>query len=364
MIEFKGECGHLIKARDDDVGKVVRCPYCGKDSCVVRPEADDLGGLLGEMERTGEYDKRATRSLRKEHRAKKKAAAVEAGATDPVDVIKKMIYIAVAVIVIAVAWSQAVKIIRKLPDTNERFSHLSGGGTEATPTPTPTPQNRLGLLTTRLDAAQQGVFVTSIPAGCDVYVVSDWDTRSSIVRAAGADFNARTDTALRLPVARHFVAVAVRLNRADLMKLPGYPELRRRIERDDYTNADLESYFVRDGSIATRVDRRGGSRCLVRVFDVRVDARSWRQVTALFLPDEPLSRMVTRLPKRVAYGFNVDDVRRELTFYQVDRKDHDAIIEALRRIGSVVYAPGGGASARSFRIDPDSGALTSVELAP
>lgn len=367
MIEFKGECGHLIKARDEDVGKIVRCSYCGGES-LVAPAAggggDDFNGLLNEVERTGEYDKDATKTLRKQHRAQKRAAAIEAGATDPVEVIKKMIYVAIAIVVIAIAWSQAVKIIESLPTTDDRISGVAGG--EATPTPSPTAapggSGARGLLTTRLDTQQQGVYVTSVPASCDVYIVENWDERSSIINAPSADYNTRTNSAVRLPDDRRFIAVAIRLSHSELMSMPDYPQLRRRIERDDYTLADLESFFVRDGSVATRVEDRNGSKYLVRVFDVRVSPRLWLQVTALFLPDGPIESLVENLPNRDNYGFNESDVKRELAFYQVDAGDHDAIIKALHRIGLVIYDPTDGSAARSFRIDLESGALTSVAM--
>jgi len=366
MIEFKGECGHLIKARDEDVGKIVRCSYCGGESLVAPPAGagDDFGGLLNEVERTGEYDKHATKTLRKQHRAKKKAAAIEAGATDPVEVIKKMIYVAMAIVAIAIAWSYAVKVIRSLPDSDHRIAGSAGSETTPTPSPTAAPSGAgmRGLLTTRLDAQQQGVYVTSVPANCDIYIMDNWDERSSIINAPSADYNTRTNAAIRLPDGRRFVAVAIRLNHSELMNMPDYPQLRRRIERDDYTIADLEAFFVRDGSVATRVDDRNGSKYLVRVFDVRVSSRLWQQVTALFLPDCPIESLVKKLPARVNYGFNEADVKRELAFYQVDAKDHDAIIKALHRIGLVTYDPLDGSSARSFRIDLDSGALTSVAL--
>ena len=55
MIEFKGECGHTIRAKDDDAGKVVRCSYCGKEAQVPEEE-DELDFLLTEVERTGDFD--------------------------------------------------------------------------------------------------------------------------------------------------------------------------------------------------------------------------------------------------------------------------------------------------------------------
>ena len=38
MIEFKAECGHTIRAKDEDVGKVVRCAYCGREAQVPEDE--------------------------------------------------------------------------------------------------------------------------------------------------------------------------------------------------------------------------------------------------------------------------------------------------------------------------------------
>jgi len=53
MIVFKAECGHTVRAKDEDAGGVVRCSYCGRNAKV--PETDDtsLDLLLGEIEQTG-----------------------------------------------------------------------------------------------------------------------------------------------------------------------------------------------------------------------------------------------------------------------------------------------------------------------
>ena len=50
MIEFKAECGHTIRARDEDEGKVVRCSYCGRETQVPISEPDDLDSLFSEVE--------------------------------------------------------------------------------------------------------------------------------------------------------------------------------------------------------------------------------------------------------------------------------------------------------------------------
>jgi len=370
MIEFKGECGHMIRARDEDVGQVVRCSYCGHESLVTPPAGDGMGGLLDEVERTGTYDARATRAQRKQHKAQTKGTAVQGGPADPFDVIKKMIYVAIAIVVIALAWNLTTDFLR---EQQQKDRHMAGPG-RSTPGPsspggrpnenqTDSRQNRgKGLLTTRLDSQQQGVYVTSIPSRLSVYALESWDHRQEFMTTEGASLNIRTDTSVRFTPGDHYIAVAIRVNHPELMDEPGFPELRRRIESGDYQPAVLDSFFAMDGSIATRVEQRADSLYLVRVFEQKVPARGWKQVTALFLASRPISSLVEKLPDREQYGFDDEIARGELEFYKVPPEDHDAIITALKRIGRVVYAPEDSADHRVFRVDLEDGMLTSYQL--
>lgn len=368
MIEFKGECGHTIRARDEDAGKAVRCSYCGKESQVVVKPTDGLDGLLDQVERTGELDPEATKAERRRHRAQLRAKRRQAGAPDPFDIIKKMVLVAAAIILGIIVWTKGVEIIRSLPDPRDRGG--SRTTVDATPTPgaaTPTPQpvhTGLGLLTTRLDPLDQGVYVTSAPAGADIYSLSEWDRASPILDAPNADHGIKTNAPIRFEPGQRIIAVAVRVNDPDLMRYPEYEELRRRIESNSLGRDTLRNYFQPDESIATRVEKRRGAPFIVRVFALDIASREWRQVTALFLPRVDVDLAVDFLTGGNNYGFDRTEIIRELTHYRVPAEDHESLIEALRRVGAMSYFVEETSTYRIFRIDLVDGFLTSATLSP
>ena len=106
MIEFKAECGHTIRAKDEDEGKVVRCSYCGREAQVPQNDADDLDFMFADLESAG--SKATTSPSRKTRRAMKRRPKVMRseegeGGFNPFAVTLKMIYAALIIIVIIVA---------------------------------------------------------------------------------------------------------------------------------------------------------------------------------------------------------------------------------------------------------------------
>ena len=71
MIEFKAECGHTVRAKDEDAGKVVRCSYCGREAPVPSKgeDRDELEYLFSEVEKTGVYEAQSGRERRRRMRA-------------------------------------------------------------------------------------------------------------------------------------------------------------------------------------------------------------------------------------------------------------------------------------------------------
>jgi hypothetical protein len=374
MIEFKGQCGHIIRARDEDAGKVVRCPYCGRDAAVAAPAGDEAGALLDAVERTGHFDAVATRQGQKQARTnqKRKAATGENGdkrpanaPLDPFAVTMKMIYVAAIVIVVAVAWKYGSMAVNKLKNAplitggTPKPSTVPVSGPSATTAPS---DSKFGLLSERLNPDQEGVYVSSVPAGAMVFSVPRAGGDASMVEDASADRNMETNHPLRLTPGRHSVAIAVRVNHPALMELPGYAEVRRKIESDEFdSRLLLNSFFVPDRATDSRVMRVRGLRHIVRAYEVDVPARTWMPVTALFLPREKLTAILPHLSRTAAYGFDEPQVRSELGFYGVPPAEQADVLDALRRLGKVSYQTEADGPYRLFQINLRDGALISEE---
>ncbi|HNO78649.1 MAG TPA: hypothetical protein PKN33_11365 [Phycisphaerae bacterium] len=371
MIEFKGECGHTIRARDEDSGRIVRCSYCGKEALVTRQAQDDLDVLFDQVEQTGSYDAQATRVGQKFHKAKARqekriAAGKPAQAFDPFDIAMKMTYVAVIIILIFVG----VKYVPGLYET------LTGGDSGETPIEQaehtesdnnhqPAPQSRKGLLTESLNSQQEGVYVSSVPSGAGIYHLPKTSVTGSILDDPMANKNMRTNRSLRLNPGQHTIAVAIRINDSKLMNLEGYEDLRRKIEDNDPgRDRDVMEYFVPDGSVATRVEKLRGALHLVRVFECEVDSQTWESTTALFLPRSlGPKEIVDALPRQETFGYKDAEVQSELGFYQVSRTDMTYVETALKRVGVFSYKNADG-TYRLFSIDPATGAVISRRINP
>ena len=65
MIEFKADCGHTVRAKDENAGGVVRCSYCGKETQVPESGGDELDFLFRDLEQGEEVSRKARRKRRK-----------------------------------------------------------------------------------------------------------------------------------------------------------------------------------------------------------------------------------------------------------------------------------------------------------
>lgn len=350
MIEFKGECGHTIRAKDEDAGKVVRCSYCGREAPVPDEREDKLDFLLNEVERTGEYE-----SPRKKRRVEHKPA-VDKGATvrarsdfNPFAVALKMCYVAIIITVVIVAgkfgYKQWINFDRK-----ERVAEVVPKTTESqTPGDASRPQTSLessahGLLWPKLPVNQSGIYVNSVPLSATVYVrdaKENFDT--SIVKSSNVRAKVPAGRQISLSPGQYEVAVAVKMTNPKLMELDGYREARRRLEnprtRKDEQVQVLNEYFLPDRASRVAVETLSDySRVIVRYYDVEVVKHSWTPETALFLPRMlELSELVKCLPGKAVMGFDHEAVRMELDYCGVPQHDQQFVIDALSQVGMVPY---------------------------
>ena len=345
MIEFKGECGHTIRAKDDDAGKVVRCSYCGKEAQVPEEE-DELDFLLTEVERTGDFDPPKSRRRTKPRPSPAAGPPIRPKSDfNPFSVALKMCYAALIVTVLIVVGKGVYK--RVVVDASPK-AHESGPlgpvkpGAGAAEPQAPAGDTERGLLTTRLNLNESGIYVTSVPVGAEVYVRDAKNAGdTNILKDQNIRHRCRAGEPVQLGAGTYEVGVSLQFTDPGLMSLPGYGELREAIEfkTDESAGEKLEKYFIHHGQqrvdLGTLADQ---SRVIVMYYNVEVDRNSWTPCTALFLPARsPLSELMTYLPKNKSFGFDVEAVRGELSFYKVPVEDQTFILDTLARIGMVPY---------------------------
>jgi len=358
MIEFKGECGHTIRAKDEDAGKVVRCSYCSAEAKVPHRTDGRLDSLLNEVERTGEYDPvKKPWFAPKPSVPKTPPASVRTGprtGSSLFSVVLKMCYAAIIIVVLVIVGRASYRYwivgerVGRTAETEQKDMDL--------PISPPAPQEQIvpesparvssarGLLRPKLRPNQNGVFFQSVPPGATVYVRSARDvSNASILKDVRTRTKVTAGTPINLAAGRYQVAVAMRITNRELMRLPGYPEARRKLE-DPSTGKDrrveaLEDYFLPDRATRIVVETLSDfSQVIVRHYEVEVVQKHWTPETALFLPRNlTLSELVACLPTEKAFGYDADEVRTELAFREVPPEDQPLIIEALLRIGMIPY---------------------------
>ena len=97
MIEFKAECGHTVRARDEDAGGVVRCSYCGKPANVPEETGDELDFLFNDIDQPDELPRSRRKRGRKKARTKRARAP---GAFNPFAVVLKLCYAALLIAIV------------------------------------------------------------------------------------------------------------------------------------------------------------------------------------------------------------------------------------------------------------------------
>ncbi len=368
MIEFKAECGHTVRARDEDAGGVVRCSYCGRNAPVPDNVDSDLDFLFREIEETGETDKSARRP-RKRKRKRGARTAGPRGGFDPFAVVLKLCYLAGLVIIVYLVVQKAVM---PLVRGEKPIALFSGSNTKKPPPPAETTRRRHeGRRTAGLvgNARIAGLYIASIPTGATAYVIeaSRAPTTGRIGSLQGVR-QIQTDGAVsRLPDGDYVVEVTLPWHDKRLSKYADYWTFRRSIEKatDAERRRLLEAYFIPDDAVDAFVYTTEEQIYLVRQYHATVRHDRSKGVQALFLPRilrasgvgftiEPL--VANYAPKEQRYNFDEEVVFNELAYYGVLTMDRRLIVEALHRMGVITYVTPDGAT-RLFRIGIDDGAF-------
>lgn len=381
MIVFKAECGHTVRAKDEDAGGVVRCSYCGRNAKVPETEDANLDFLLDEIEQTGTPVKERKRRWRLLPRRRIVRDLQKERSFDPFSIILRLCYFALLVTIVIVV---ARKFVMPMFDAEERARRL-GAASVAVTTPSGEPTTTApvgrregpGLIT---ESSLGGLYVSSTPKGAEVLVVEESKAPASgrINRSASSS-TLRTDGIISgIADGKYVVEVAFPWNDPSLSdprlsNHQGYMNFRRSIERasDVQRKQLVDDYFIPDEASDAFVAETDERIYFIRQYrGVSVFQHQSKGVRSLFLPRlgqregrpfsiEPL--VVSYIPDVRAYAFDEVHARNELNYYGVPETDMRFVIEALTRIGVIPY-PTGDKRLRMFKIDIHDGVFTARVL--
>ncbi len=349
MIEFKADCGHTVRARDEDAGKKVKCSYCGVDTPVPGQSPDDLDFLFNEIDESGPPAAAVPR--RRRGRRAAPFSQVARGDT-PMGLAAKFVYAVVLLGIIFVvfkqfawpalsSWSSA-PAKRLTPETSESAE--------------PEPRHRTARTTTNgligLDVGRGGLYLASFPPAATAYYVNaqSMDKPGRVADVRGCQ-RVLTDAQVNTAEDTYTVEVAFAWNSPNLTHYDGYSEFRRQLEnappasarstdgaksRDDLAN----EWFLKDGADRVMVVETDDQMYIVRQFhNVRVRQDRWTAVRVLFIPADitaqALTTKVVQIPTQ--YSFDEEYVRGELQYYAVPAADRMYVLDLLKRIGVMPY---------------------------
>jgi len=349
MIEFKAECGHTVRARDEDAGGVVRCSYCGKQANVPQDSAEALDLLLGEAGALTAKERALPRRRRSMRGLFPKRGML--GGFDPFPIIIRMCYFALLLSVIIVITNMF--ILPLFRDKGAKPAATQGGEPVSVRRQRPDQDTARATDKGYLHRPQgfSGLFVTSTPPGATVYVLNAPETSppGRIHREKGVQVFRTGAPSPRLGDGSFIVEVAMPWNDPNLKRYAGYTEFRRELERGSLNQKRMivEDYFIPDEAVAVFFEEAEDQKYIVRQYR-GIDCQNNRltSVRALFLPRirqgdgpefavEPL--VINYIPDAVNYAFDERDVSDELEYYGVSGADRPWVIKALGRIGIMPY---------------------------
>ena len=368
MIEFKAECGHTVRAKDRDAGRIVRCSYCGKETSVPDDHEDDgLDFLFQEVERSSEYPAIQEKPGRRRTKPGSTKRRKTPRSFNPFAIALKMVYAAALIIVVVVVAQGCVIPLFQPEDGSGPVASVSPKRSTSVaedehppPASVESPDRKkrkgrdkraIGGLIGGMEG-NHGLYISSMPADARVFYIAeskigtDLGFRDRITRVKGC---LRTETNVQLPhitQTTYVVEVQVPWNHASLSKYPGYTEFRRSIQHapDAECRRRVEQYFLPDRADEVLVDKSEGQILIVRRYrGIEVRENHWATVRALFLPKVmvgggtgfDLECITGHLPRRESYMFNADHVNAELSYHKVPVSQHNAVREVLEKIGTV-----------------------------
>ena len=358
MIEFKADCGHTVRAKNEDEGKTVRCSYCGHEAQVPMQQVvdKDLDFLFREIEQQGEGSEGAARPKSKKPRrsvASSSFPSVSGGGNDVFGWAMKMVYAAVLLMILIVVGKMYVMPL------------LSNSKAQDSPPPPPAENqpttdfaagnSSTGMgLQFGLPAGVTGIYVDSVPPGARLFVSKQADAGSSVEGFASkilgipqSDCNKKTRDILQLNEAGKYVVVCtLPINHAGLKPYPNYRQFRQAVEEGHAERFPVERFLQPDRAAASATLEFRDEFLVYRVYEVDVAPNQWSQVVALFLPPVAIKDTVAYLPFEKIYNFDVSEARSEMSYYEFNATDQSFLIQALERVGGMAYnkaEPGGSA---------------------
>ncbi len=347
MIEFKAECGHTVRAKDEEAGGVVRCSYCGRQANVPQPQDEALDSLFDELQRAPDLAVATGPKLRARRRFLKKRRP---GAFNPFPIILRMCYAALLVSIVIIVVNKFLIPVwkggRSASVTASKPAEVQPKRQRATSSEAPKPADK-GLLNRSQTA---GLYVVSTPPGATVYCITGTDASPGgrIHRLGGCIVHGSAGSPQRVSDGTYIVEVAFPWNDQALKRYHGYTEFRRALERapENQRNKLVEEFFIPDEASVVMFDQSDEQKYIVRQYrgiEVR-DGRS-NGVRSLFLPkiatpDDGFSieeLVVNYMPETHNYAFDDRHVCEELEYYGVREVDQPWMIQALSRIGIMPY---------------------------
>ncbi len=373
MIEFKAECGHTVRAKDEDAGGMVRCSYCGQSAAVPDEQGDSLDFLFDDADEKGETI--ATKRKRRPRPGTRPKRARRPGEFNPFPIVVKLIYAAVLIsIVIYVGKTWVLPLIREggvVARSNDGsqppIKRLTREERNANRPRTPR-TNRPGFIARE---KLSGLFVKPTPPGASVYYIPQSKAPDE-GRIQGLPGTLQIRSDVNFPIVgddSYVVEVVFPWNHPSLTTYRNYTEFRRAISEasDRQRRRLLEEYFIPDEASDFFVAQTPEQIFLVRQYrDVLVRNKRTKGVRALFLPrivtsddDESFSieeLVANYIPKTDAYFFDEKHVLNELEFYGVLASDQSFVVRALERIGVIPYRTPDG-RIRLFKIGLEDGSF-------
>ncbi len=377
MIEFKADCGHTVRARDEDAGGVVECSYCGRNVAIPESGSADVDFLFNEVQQPAEPEEGG----RQRRRRKKKPLFAEKkkkpGEFNPFAVALRLCYAAALIIIVVLIGK---KFVVPMFDPQKRAQMLSGASPSAAPSEREEAsakaaprQHELGLIR---DSKVTGLWVASTPPGAIAWCIpqSKAPTSGRIHQIAGVIQTRTNDELKQLADGQYLVEMALAWNDPSLKSYPGYTEFRHKLSSgsNEQRRRLVYDYFLPDEATNVLVDQTEEQMLyIVRQYrNVGIAQHQSKGVRALFLPriagksagTYGIEELVSGyLPAVKTYEFDETNVRDELNFYHVAEADQPWVLQALSRIGLVPYSTP-DRQVRMFKIAIQGGAFAAPSI--